>query len=130
MELEESTYLTSGSTTKPQSSNTFYITVFPLLLIILPQCSCRLLTFPSKCNNLLIYNLPICVILCTTVIAILWLPRWLSGKESAYQSRKHRRGGFDPWVRKIPWRRKWQHTPVFLPGKFHGQRRSLVGYSP
>jgi len=89
-----------------------------------------LLTFPSKCNNLLIYNLPICVILCTTVIAILWLPRWLSGKESAYQSRKHRRGGFDPWVRKIPWRRKWQHTPVFLPGKFHGQRRSLVGYSP
>ena len=37
--------------------------------------------------------------------------------------------GFDPWVRKIPWRRKWQPTPVFLPGKSHG-RRSLVGYSP
>ena len=37
--------------------------------------------------------------------------------------------GFDPWVRKIPWRRKWQPTPVLLPGKFHG-RRSLVGYSP
>ena len=37
---------------------------------------------------------------------------------------------FDPWVRKIPpWRRKWQHTAVFLPGKSHGQR-SLVGYSP
>ena len=35
----------------------------------------------------------------------------------------------DPWVRKIPWRRKWQPTPVFLPGKSHG-RRSLVGYSP
>ena len=35
---------------------------------------------------------------------------------------------FDPWVRKIPWRRKWQPTPVFLPGKSHG-RRSLVGYS-
>ena len=34
-----------------------------------------------------------------------------------------------PWVRKIPWRRKWQCTPVFLPGKSHGQR-SLVGYSP
>jgi len=29
---------------------------------------------------------------------------------------------FDPWVRKIPWRRIWQPTPVFLPGKFHGQR--------
>ena len=37
--------------------------------------------------------------------------------------------GFDPWVGKIPWRRKWQPTPVLLPGKFHGQR-SLVGYSP
>ena len=33
------------------------------------------------------------------------------------------------WGRKIPWRRKWQPTPVLLPGKFHGQR-SLVGYSP
>ena len=37
--------------------------------------------------------------------------------------------GFDPWVRMIPWRRKWQPTPVFLPGKSHGQR-SIVGYSP
>ena len=36
---------------------------------------------------------------------------------------------FNPWVRKIPWRRKWQLTPVFLPRKFHGQRR-LTGYSP
>ena len=39
------------------------------------------------------------------------------------------RPGFDPWVRKIPWRRKWPPTPVFLPGESHG-RRSLVGYSP
>ena len=37
--------------------------------------------------------------------------------------------GFDPWVGKTPWRRKWQPTPVLLPGEFHG-RRSLVGYSP
>ena len=37
--------------------------------------------------------------------------------------------GFDPWVRKIPWRRKWLPSPVFLPGEAHGQR-SLVGYSP
>ena len=36
---------------------------------------------------------------------------------------------FDPWVGKIPWRRKWQPTTVSLPGKSHGQR-SLVGYSP
>ena len=54
------------------------------------------------------------------------LPRWLSSKESACQCRRH---GFDPWVRKIPWRRKWQLTPVFPPGKSHGQK-SLVGCSP
>ena len=38
-------------------------------------------------------------------------------------------GGFDPWVGKIPWRRKWPPTPVFLPGESHGQR-SLADYSP
>ena len=37
--------------------------------------------------------------------------------------------GFDPWVRKIPWRRKWQPTPVFLPKKSHAQG-NLMGYSP
>ena len=36
---------------------------------------------------------------------------------------------FDPWVRKIPWRRTWYPTPVFLPGESRGQR-TLVGYSP
>ena len=40
-----------------------------------------------------------------------------------------RRPGFNPWVGKMPWRRKWQPTPVFLPGGPHGQR-SLAGYSP
>ena len=40
-----------------------------------------------------------------------------------------RRPGFDTWVRKIPWRRKWQPTPVLLPGESHGGR-SMVGYSP
>jgi len=55
------------------------------------------------------------------------LPWWLSGKESACQCRRWRRGRFDPWVGKIPWRRKWQPTIVFLAVKFHGQR-SLVGY--
>ena len=54
------------------------------------------------------------------------LPRWLSGKKSTCQCRRR---GFDPWVRKIPWRRKWQPTLVFLPGKSHGQR-ILVDYSP
>ena len=57
------------------------------------------------------------------------LPRWLSGQESTCQCRRHRRHRFDPWVGKIPWRKKWQSTPVFLPGESHGQR-SLAGYSP
>jgi len=39
------------------------------------------------------------------------------------------RHGFDPWVRKIPWKRKWQLTPIVLPGESHGQR-SLASYSP
>jgi len=39
------------------------------------------------------------------------------------------RHGFNPWVRKIPWRRAWQPAPAFLCGQSHGQR-SLVGYSP
>ena len=49
-----------------------------------------------------------------------------SGKEPAC---KCRRLEFNPWLRKIPWRRKWQPTPIFLPGKSCGQR-NLAGYSP
>ena len=47
------------------------------------------------------------------------LPQWLSGKESA--CRRHRSLWLDPWVGKVPWRRAWQPTPVFLPREFHGQ---------
>ena len=39
---------------------------------------------------------------------------WLGGKKKKLR--------FNPWVRKIPWRRNWQPAPIFLPGKFHGQR--------
>ena len=42
---------------------------------------------------------------------------------------RHQRRRFDPWVRKLPWRRAQQPTPVFLPGESHGQK-SLVGYNP
>jgi len=56
------------------------------------------------------------------------LPRWLSSKESACKCRRHRRLDFDPQVGKMPWRRKWQPTPLLLPGKSHGER-SLAGYS-
>ena len=57
------------------------------------------------------------------------LPKWHSGEESPCQGRRGKRCRFDPWVGKIPWNRKWQPIPVFLPGKFHRQR-SLEGYSP
>ena len=60
---------------------------------------------------------------------ILVFPGGASGKEPACQCRRHKRCGFDPWVGKIPWRRSWQPTPVFLPGESHGQR-SLAGYGP
>ena len=69
------------------------------------------------------------------VNVILWMCSWdfphnSVGKESAYNARIClwcRKPRFDSWVWKIPWRRKWQPTPVFLPGKFHGQR-SLAGH--
>ena len=54
------------------------------------------------------------------------IPGGSDGKESACQCK---RPGFDLWVRKMPWRREWQPTPVFLPGESRGQRR-LAGYSP
>ena len=61
-------------------------------------------------------------------VYMIGLPRWLSGKESTCQCRRGGRHRFDPWVRKIPWRRAWQPTPVFLPGESHGQRawRAMV----
>ena len=49
-----------------------------------------------------------------------------SGKEPT--RRRHKKYGFDPWVRNIPWRRAWQPTTVFLPGESLGQR-SVTGYS-
>ena len=56
------------------------------------------------------------------------LPRWLSGKESTCQCRRHRRQGFDPWVGKIPEEEMASHSSI-LAGKSHGQRR-LASYSP
>ena len=56
-------------------------------------------------------------------------PVGLPGDSMVQTACQCRRCGFDPWVEKIPGRRKWQPTPVFLPGKSHGQR-SLAGYIP
>ena len=61
-----------------------------------------------------------------TVLGRIGLPWWCRGQSVCLQ---YGRTGFNPWVGKIPWRRKWQPTPVFLPGESHGWR-SLVGCSP
>ena len=85
---------------------------------------------PDKCLKTALLNqiqVDVCFIHVCILGAyhVLGLPRWLSGKESTCQCR---RCGFDPWDGRVPWRRKWQSTPVFLPGKSHGQR-SLADYS-
>ena len=56
-------------------------------------------------------------------------PRGTSGKEPTCQCKRRKSHGFDPLVGKIPWRRAWQPTPVFLPGESDVQK-TLVGYSP
>ena len=91
------------------------LTVFLVYMIIcfVPSCTISLLKYLSRYFTH------------TTCSRCFGLPRWLSGKESIYQCRRH---GFDPWVGKIPWRRKWQPTPVFLLRKSHGQK-NRVGYS-
>ena len=53
----------------------------------------------------------------------------VQGWRICLQCRRCRTRGFDPWVGKMLWRRKWQPNPVFLPGKFQGQK-SLAGHSP
>ena len=70
------------------------------------------------------YMFSLCMYMCVCIYihiqaCICRLPSWLSGKESTCQ---YRRCGFNPWVMKIPWRRKWQPTQVFLPGEFHRQK--------
>jgi len=65
-----------------------------------------------------------------SLFPLLRLSWWLSCKESACNAGDLGWSpGSEPWVKKIPWRRKWKPTPAFLPGKAHGQR-SLLGYSP
>ena len=66
------------------------------------------------------------IFLVTCIIDWMGYPGASAVKNLACRCRRH---GFDPWVGRISWRRIWQPTPVFLPGKSHGQR-SLVGYSP
>ena len=65
----------------------------------------------------------------TTVHFVKGFPGGTGGKEPTCQCSRYKRCNFDSWVRRIPWRRIWQPTPVFLPGESYGWR-SLMGYSP
>ena len=89
----------------------------PSLLPLCPHISSLHLHLCSRLGNKFILNI------------FLGFPGGTSGKELACQCRRQKRSRFYPWVGKMPWRRNWHPIPVFLPGKFHGQR-SLVGYSP
>ena len=76
-----------------------------------------------------IFGIPLCIFWLNSTMNFMGFPGGVSGIESTCQCRRCKRHGFNPWVRKISWSRKCQPTPLFLPGKFHGQR-SLVVYSP
>ena len=75
---------------------------------------------------IIIYKKYIYMLYIYIYILVMGFPCGSSGKEPVFQCRKHKRPGFDPWVREMPWRRAWQPTPAFLPRESHGQRR-LVG---
>ena len=68
--------------------------------------------FASKLTNLLVNSIKVDI--------TLGFPAGTSGKEPNCQCRRHKRHRFDPWIRKIPWRRAWQPTPVFWPRESHG----------
>ena len=69
----------------------------------------------------------VCILAFTYSLPLVF-PGGASGKEPACQWRRYKRCRFNLWVGKIPWRRAWQPTPVFLPGESHGQK-TLTGYS-
>ena len=79
---------------------------------------------PTAWEHLIFIIMSFLQMLAKTSICLVWITHSLS-----CQCKRHKRCRFDPWVWKIPWRRTWKSTPVFLPGETHGQR-SPVCYSP
>ena len=96
------------------ASNDRGLPPFAAVLVIIPPGRCQYLhvvgkeTKPQKKCNLLRSHMG--------------FPGAVSGKEPTWQCRRHKRCKVSPWVGKIPWRRAWQPTPVFLPGESPGER--------
>ena len=90
------------------------------------------MTYDSKYAQQLLNNIPTSS---TCTLFFFLIDNFARGKGTEIktpfvQCQKYKRLSFNPWVRKSPWRRKWQPTPVFLPGEFHGQRTWWAIYSP
>ena len=99
---------------------------FKNILLSLTSCKC-MENMACKINHKspffppLLFSFETFRVRCIVYVAF-GLPRWLSRWRICLQCRSCRGCRFNPWVRKIPWRRSWQPSPVFLPGKFHEQR--------
>ena len=107
-----------------------FVTVYPMSRIVLAEWINEREKEGRKRESRMEFGFDLRITLQTFVVQTsgtgTGLPWWLSSKDFTCQCRRH---GSNPWVRKIPWRRKWLPTLVFFPGKSHVQRR-LVGYSP
>ena len=95
------------------TSNLHWLSILHMVMYMF-QC------FSLKSSHPLL--LPLSPKICSSCLSPLLqgFPSGASGKEPTCQFRRHKRCGFDPWVKKIPWRRAWQSTPIFLPGESHG----------
>ena len=138
-------YMTTGKTTAltmwifvGKVMSLLFNTLSRFVIAFLPRSKCLLILWllspsarilePKKIKSVTVTTLSpsIChEVICVCVYIKNKLPWWLRWERIYLQCRRPR---FNPSVRKIPWRREWQPTPVFMPGELHGEG-SLVGYS-
>ena len=108
-------YMTTGKTI----ALTIWIFISKVMSLLFKMLSRFVIAFLPRRKHLSGFN----------VVLSKGFPRWCRGEESTCQCRRHKRLRFHPSVRRILWRRKWQLTPIFLPGKSY-ELRNLVGCSP
>ena len=115
------------------ASNSYHLILLTVLWVLLGE-SAGLVQLSSSLSGFLMHlwlasGETIARWFSMTSATYLGFPGGSCGKEPACQFRKQKRCWFNSWVGKVPWRRAWQSTPVFLPGESLGQR-SLADYSP